>query len=261
MKHSPIFGAFALCALSLCVFAAASASAAELTAVTCEAVTPGTGSYQTSACETPKVLGGNFETKALPVGTTTEVTGSIVGTARLKGNAALLSVEITCEEADVTGHVTNREPSAGKHTIEGSKIVVDYTKCHASLQADTTRTCRVEDIATATKDTILTKELKATTTTEHSIKFEPAAPPTIAEFWILNESTPGESGCPIPKVKAIVTGSVVGIANTTKHNHVTFEPATNGGLLKLNGGAATYEATHSAVMKGTTNLVGAETFT
>jgi len=58
-----------------------------------------------------------------------------------------------------------------------------------------------------------------------------------------------------------VTGSLLGVADTTKHNHVTFTPATNGGLLKANGGALSYEGTNTAVMKGTTNLVGAETFT
>ncbi len=260
MRRSSILGALVLCALALCTFGVANASAAELTAVTCEAVTAGTGNYKTSACETPKVAGSNFETKALPVGQTTEVTGEAVGKTVLKGVAAFLNVEITCEKAETTGHVTNREESAGKHTIEGSKIIIDYKECHASLQSDTTKTCRVEDVATSTKDTILSKELKSMSTTEHNIKFEPVAGP-ILEFWILPESTPGGSGCPIVKVKVTVTGSVLGVANTEKHNHVTFTPATNGGLLKMLGGAASYEATHKAVMKGTTNLVGAETFT
>jgi hypothetical protein len=265
MKRSSILGAPVLCALSLCGFAAANASASELTAVTCESVTAGTGNYKTSACETPKVAESNFETKALPVGQTTEVTGSGVGKAVLKAVVAFLNVEITCEETEVSGHVTNREPSAGKHTIEGSKIFIDYEKCHVSLQSNTMKNCKVEDIATATRDTILSKELKSTSATEHSIKFEPAvAGGPFAEFWILNilnEATSGESGCPIPKAKVTVTGSVLGVATTEKHNHVTFTPATNGGLLKANGGAATYEGTSNAVMKGTTNLVGAETFT
>ncbi len=260
MKRSSILGALALCALSLCAFAAVNASAAELTAVTCEQVAAGTGKYQDATCTTPKEEGKNFETKALPVDTTTEVTGSSVGNAVLRGVVAFLNVEITCKETEVTGHVTNREPVNGKHTIEGVKIFIDYKKCHASLQSDTTKTCRVEDIATGNKDTIRTTELKSTTTTDHNIKFEPVA--AFAEFNILNEPTVGEAGpCPIPKTKVTVTGSVLGVANTTKHNHITFEPATNGGLLKANGGAASYEGTNTAVMKGTTNLVGAQTFT
>ncbi len=262
MKRSSMLGALVLCALLLGGLGAVNASAAELTAVTCEEVEPGKGNYETSACETPKVAGSNFVTKALPVGQTTEVTGSGVGKAILKGVVAFLNVEITCEETEITGHVTNREPSAGKHTIEGSKIFNDYKKCHASLQSDTTKTCRVEDIATAKKDTILTKELKSSTTTEHNVKFEPAAVGgSLADFNVLNESTPGESGCPIPKTKVTVAGSVLGVADTSKHHHVTFTPATNGGSLKVNGGAASYEGTSNTVVKGTANSVGAETFT
>ncbi len=263
-RGKSILGALALCALSVCVFAAANASAAELTAVTCGAVGAGTGKYKDATCTTPKEEGKNFDTTAIPVGTTTPVTGSGVGKAILKGTVAFLKVEITCENTDVKGHVTNREPSAGKHTIEGSKIFIDYTECHASLESDTTKTCRVEDIATGNKDTILTKELKSTTTgTAHDIKFEPAvAGQPFAEFNILNEKTLAEKeACPIPKTKVTVTGSVLGVANTTKHNHVTFTPATNGGLLKANGGAASYEGTNTGVMEGTTNLVGAQTFT
>jgi hypothetical protein len=263
-RGKSILGALALCALSLCAFAAANASAAELTAVTCEAVAAGTGNYKTSACETPKVGGSGFETKALPVGQTTEVTGSQAGEteAVLRGVVAFLNVEITCKKTDVSGHVTNREPSAGKHTIEGSKIFIDYKECHASLQSDTNKTCEVEDVATKIKGTILTKELKSTTTTEHNIKFEPVVVGgPFAEFKILTSNTPGTEPCPIPASTVKVTGSVLGVADTTKHDHVTFTPATNGGLLKANGGAASYQGTNTAVMKGETKPVSAETFT
>ncbi len=259
MKRSSILGALVLCALALGGLGAVNASAAELTAVTCQEVTPGTGKYKTSACETPQTAESNFETKALPVGTTTEVTGSSVGNAVLKGVVAFLNIEITCEETSGTGHVTNREPSAGKHTIEGAKILIDYKKCHAALQADTTKKCEVESITGTpnVKGTIATNELKSTTTTEHNVKIEPAvAGSSFVEFKILKT---GECGIPTTTVK--VTGSVLGVANTSKHNHVTFTPATNGGLLKANGGAASFEGTTTGVMKGTTNVVGAQTFT
>ncbi len=260
MRRRSILGALAVCALSLCAFAAASASAAELTAVTCEGVTAGTGKYQTSACETPKVEASNFETKALPVGTTTEVTGSGVGKAVLKGFIAFVNVEVTCEETSITGHVTNVELSAGKHTIEGRKILIDYKKCHASLQSDTTKKCEVESITGTpnVKGTIATNELRSNVTSEHNIEFRPvvSAAEIFAEFKILKT---GE--CPIPTTTAKVTGAVLGVANTTKHSHVTFDPFTNGGLLRVNGGAASYEGTNTAVMKGTSNVVGAQTFT
>ncbi len=39
-----------------------------------------------------------------------------------------------------------------------------------------------------------------------------------------------------------VNGSVLGVANTTKHSHVTFDPFTNGGLLRINGSALDIKA-------------------
>ena len=262
MRRSSMLGALGLCTLALCAFAAANASAAELTAVTCQEVPAGTGNYKTSACETPKVAGSNFETVALPKDQTTEVTGSSVGKAVLKAVVAFLNIEITCEKTEGTGHATNREPTAGKHTIEGSKIIIDYSECHASLQSDTTKTCEVEDVATKTKGTILTKELKSTTTTEHNVKTEPvAAGGPFVEFKILTSNTPGTGACPIPASTVKVTGSLIGVADTSKHSHVTFTPATNGGLLKANGSAASFEGTNTGVQKGTSTVSGAETFT
>ena len=259
MRRSSILGALALCALALCAFAAANASAAQLTAVGCEEVAKGTGNYSTSACETPKKAASNFETKAAPLNQTKEATGSGIGNAVLKGVVAFLNIEITCEETSITGHVTNREPEAGKHVIEGSKIVNDYKKCHASLQSDTTKKCEVESITGTpnVKGTIATNELKSTTTTEHNIKFEPAAAGgAFAELKILKT---GE--CAIPTTTVKVTGSLLGVANTEKHSHVTFTPATNGGLLKANGSAASFEGTNTGVQKGTSTVSGAETFT
>ncbi len=257
-RSKSILGALALCALSLCAFGAVNASAAQLTAVTCVEVGPNEGQYNNAQCETPKQQ-GNYETKAIPLKETTEVTGSSVGNAVLKGVVAFLNVEITCEETGVTGHVTNTEPKIGEHVITGSKIFIDYKKCHASLQSDTTKKCEVESITGTpnVKGTVATNELQSTTTTEHNIKFEPvAAGGAFAEFKILKT---GE--CPIPTTTVKVTGSVIGVANTTKHDHITFTPATNGGLLKANGGAASYEGTNTGVMKGTPNRVGAQTFT
>ena len=73
-RPKSIIGALVLCALSICAFAASSASASGLTAVTCEEKGAG-GHYNTAACATPEVA-GNFETKALPLNTATEVTAT-----------------------------------------------------------------------------------------------------------------------------------------------------------------------------------------
>jgi hypothetical protein len=257
MKRSSILGALAVCALSLCAFGAIDASAAGLTAVTCEEVAVGTGNYKTSACETPKQAGSNFETKAIPLNQTTEVTGSAIGGVVLGGTVALVKVEITCAKTAGTAHLKNIEPKAGEMKIEGSKIFIDYSECHAALQANTVKKCEVESITgtAGVKGTIATTELKGLTTTEHNGTIEPAVGTTFAEFKILKT---GE--CTIPTVTVKVTGSVNGVADTGKHSHITYTPATNGGGLKVNGIAGSFEGTTTGVMKGTTNLVAAETF-
>jgi hypothetical protein len=253
-RRKSILGVLALCALSVCAFGAANASAAGLTAVTCEE--KGAGSkYNSSACATPAVA-GNWETTQVPAGTVTEVTGTAVGTSVLKGTVALTKVEITCGKTATTGNLKNIE-AGGEMKIEGTNIVNDYTECHASLEANTAKKCEVESITgtKGVKGTIATNSLKSLSGTEHKITFEPTtAGGAFAEFNILKGECLGATA------KVTVTGSVIGIANTEKHHHITFTPATNGSNLKANGGAASYQGTYTLIMKGTANLIGAETF-
>jgi hypothetical protein len=254
MTRKSILGVLALCALSLCAFGATHASAAGLTAVTCNEVGAG-GKYNSSACATPAVA-GNWETTQVPLNMVTEITGSAIGTSVLKLVAAGGNIEVTCGKDTTTGNIKNIE-SGGEMKIEGSSIVNDYTECHASLQANTAKKCEIESVTgtAGVKGTFATNSLKSLSATEHKITFEPtSAGAPFAKFKILKGECLGAT------VEVTLAGSVVGIANTEKHNHVTFTPATNGTGFKANGFAASLEGTNSDVMKGTTNLIAAETF-
>jgi len=255
MTRKSILGVLALCALSLCAFGAANASAAGLTAVTCEEVEPGTGKYNTSECATPAVK-GNFETKAITAAKTA-LTGSQVSEfSRLKATVALSKVEVTCTATMTDGKATNIEVG-GEMRVEGIETVNEYSGCHASLEANTAKKCEVESVSgtAGIKGKIFTNSLKSMTGPEHKVTFEPTIKEgSFAKFKILKGECLGTTA------EVNVTGSVIGIANTEKHHHLTFEPATNGANLKANGGPATYEGTYTTVMKETTKHVGLETF-
>ena len=260
-----LISALALCALAVYAFAAVSASASELTAVTCEKVGPG-GHYNTSQCATPEVS-GEFETKAIPVNTTTEVTGSATEIEpTLRATIGGSAVTVVCASTEIVGAtVTNREPSAGKHTIEGTATRTTFTGCKAVLKANEARSCLVEEVTgptPGTKGMISTTAIKGTSTgVEHKGKVSPAEGELFTKFTILNKAKGGVE-CPfVADVAVEVKGSVEGEANTTNHAHATFTEANNGTALKANGGTANYLTTVGGVMAGTTTVVGAQTFT
>ena len=258
-RTKSIIGSLVLCALAICAFAAASASASELTAVACENVGAG-GKYNTSACATPEVA-GNFETKALALNTATEVTAkSTEAEPMLRATLGGSAVTIQCTASELVGaKITNRETAAGKHEIETTATENKYTGCKAVLKANEARNCLVEGSAVGT---ISTKGLKGLTTgVEHKVKFSPAEGELFAKFTILNKAKGGVE-CPFAAdVVVEVKGSVEGEANTTNHAHLTFTEANNGTALKANGGTANYIDTVGGVMKATTTVVGAQTFT
>jgi hypothetical protein len=265
-RTKSIIGALALCALSICAFAAASASAApELTAVTCKEKVG--GKYNTSHCETPGVA-GNFETVALPLNETTEVTAKSTETEpALRATIAGAKVTIKCSGSESVGaFVANTEPSAGKHTISTKVTRVTYSNCHAYLASNEARFCSVKGVTEpGGSGMISTTALKASTTgVNHQTKTEPQVGTEFAKFTIEKAgSTPEtEKECFFPNdVPVSVTGSVEGEANTTKHGHKTYTEANNGMGLKANGVTANYIDTVGGFMKDTQNTVGAETFT
>jgi hypothetical protein len=260
-----LIGALALCALSTCAFAATSASAAELTAVTCSEVP--SGSYESSHCNTPKKAGG-FETTALPLNTPTEVTSvSTEDELALRATLGGAKLTIKCTSSESIGaSITNMEPSAGKHTISTTATRITNSNCHAYLASNENRRCVVVGTTEpGGEGMISTTALKGSTTgVNHQFKVEPATGTEIAKFTIKKEgSNPTtEKECFFKNdVSVTLTGSVEGEANTGKHSHKTFTEANNGTALKANGATANYLDTRGGVMKDTDTTVGTETFT
>ena len=268
-----LISTLALCALAVCAFGAAGASASELTAVACENVGAG-GHYNTSQCATPEVS-GNFETRALALNAPTEVTAATTGAGgegevpTLRLTAGGVTMTIICGSSELVGaKITNKETAAGKHEIEGTAERDTYSNCHAVLKANEARKCVIEEVTgpnPGTHGMISTNPLKALTTgVEHRVKVEPVSAGTFTEFKIKKKGTTPETEneCFLNvDLVVVLTGSVEGEANTTNHAHLTFTVANNGTALKASGAVANYLDTVGGVMKGTTNVVGAQTFT
>jgi len=242
-RGKSIIGALLLSALAMGVLGAgnASASVTGLTAVTCQGVAAETGDFGTSECATPEVAKGNFKTVAVPEGT--KVVSTSAEEPVLEGTVALAKIRVTCEKSTGTGKVTNT--TVGEEMkAHGTETVIHYTECHARRISAPGETCVVRDPATLNKGTIQTNKLTTTTLANHEVSVQPEEGEVFAEFEILNEGTE----CKIPKSTVKVTGTVIGIANTEKHNHLSFDPSTNGSKLKANGGAATYKGTEVGYM-------------
>ena len=134
------------------------------------------------------------------------------------------------------------------------------------LKSNEARFCEVEEVTGPNPGTIgmiSTTALKGMNTgVEHQIITEPKEGTLFSKFNILSKTEkPGNECFFNAKVPVEVTGKVEGEANTTNHAHLTFTEANNGTALKANGGAAKYLDTVGGVMTGTTNVVGAQTFT
>jgi hypothetical protein len=264
-RAKTLAGALALCAVSICAFAAASASAApELTAVTCKEKVG--GKYNTSHCETP-ITGSGFETEVLPLNVTTEVTAKSVTEPALRATIAGAKITIKCASSEAVGaFVANTEPSAGKHTISTKVTRNTYSNCHAYLKENETRKCVVVGTTEpGGEGMISTKALKGTTTgVNHQVKLEPVEGTEIVKFTIKKAGTNAatEKECFFgTDVPVSVTGSVECEADTTKHSHKTCTEANNGTALKANGATVNYIDTVVATMAGGGTTVGAETFT
>ena len=254
-----LISTLALCALAVCAFGAAGASASELTAVACENVQAGSH-YNTSQCATPAV-GGTFETRSLALNTETEVTAkSTEIEPMLRATLGGSAVTIICASSELAGSkVTNRETATGKHEVEYTTTSGEFTGCKAVLKANEARSCLVEGSAVGTIKTAALKGL--TTGVEHKLKLSPQEGELFVKFTILNKAKGGVE-CPFAAdVPVEVKGSVEGEANTENHAHSTFTEANNGTALKANGGTANFLCTYGGVMKGTTTVVGMQTFT
>jgi len=243
-RGKSLIGVLVLSALALGVLGAGSASAAGMTAVVCENVGAG-GEFETEHCGTGE---GKGEFSTVPVENGTVVT-SEGANPKLEATVALAKVIVTCEKSVGTGQVTN--VTVGEEMkAHGTETIITYSGCHARRLSAPGETCKINN-----GGTITTNKLTTTTLTNHEVTVEPEGATPFAVFEILNEGTE----CKIPKTTVTVTGTVIGIANTEKHSHLTFEPATNGSKLKANGGAANYTGTEVGHMGAEGPTVGLTT--
>jgi hypothetical protein len=249
--------AVAACAALTAALGATSASAAGLTAVKCVKAGGGGGKYNNSHCETPQSP-GEFETVPLELNLTTELEGEAVGTPVAQATIAGLKLQQRCNTADYASALKNVE-EGGEMRIKGTISTFTLTECVAVLVSNPARTCDVEGItAPGGKGTVSFTPLTAITGAEHKVTIKPAEGELFSKFKILTTGTECFFGTAVP---VEVKGSIEAVANTEKHSHLTFTPATNGGNLKANGSPATLEATILGWMKGEPETtVGAETF-
>jgi len=261
-RRRSIIGALVLCALSVCAFGAASASAGEgLTAVECVETAPGKGKFNTSHCETPESP-GNFETTAFNLNETVKVEGTAEGISTLAAKISLTETIVDCTKAHTTGAVTNVTVEISKGVFEmrahGTEAVTVYSECMARLKAKTTAEEQCEVVGSAS-GVITTNPLTSTTGPNHEVTFSEPSGGNIATFTIVKKAINGKV-CNLPETKNIpVKGTAIADANTTKHTHLTF---AGKGTLTVGGAAATYSGTNKGYMAGEPeNTVSLETET
>jgi hypothetical protein len=256
-RRKSILGALLLCALAVCAFGAASASAEGLTAYTC---TEGTGAdeYSDSHCLVENPGAGPFATVKITE-PETAVTIESVSAPKLTATIALSKITVECESSmSEGGTITNKV--GPPMSVEGKNGRAHYTNCRAFLQSNPEKACTVKNkIVNENVGTITTTVLKSTTefsATEHFIKFEPQEGTKFAEFILEN----GLGTCPAALIgsNVQVTGAARGRVPTSPHSHITFD-ATSGSTLKAGGAAATYDATERVTMAGTEKTIGLTT--
>lgn len=266
-------GALLLCALSICAFGAASASAEGLTAVEC--VELPSGKYNTSQCLTPAVP-GNFETVVIAGKQEVEGTATVpvaggghkVGTTAepavvFHSTFAGIEVTVTCATAHASGGTIENKTEGTLMRIHLTGSSATYTDCHASPRTKPTKICTVQGVAPATPvGQIKTNPTTGTTGLEHKLTLKPVEGETFTKFKL--NASGGE--CFLgAAVEVTVTGEGEGEINTTTHSHVTSNELTGGEKLKANGAKATLTATGTGFTKRAKEtdpqvLVGAETF-
>ena len=275
-RSRTLLGALLLCAVSICAFAAASASATGLTAVQCEQVAAGTGKYNNSHCTTPQSP-GNFETVVIPKNTKKEVEGTDTRTktAGEGGGHGLgetakpvtvlhftgvgVSITVTCGTGNATGG--SLENLEGPNRIVTTGASVTWTECHASPKTEPTRSCKVQGTAPAEpENAIKTNPSTATTGPDHKIVVKPTEGGTFTKFNVLGASTP--TCFTSATIGVTVTGELWGRADTTTHSHLTFDEVSNAGSpFRANGNVASITETVTGFTKGNKEAtVGAETF-
>jgi hypothetical protein len=279
-RYKSIIGALVLCALSICAFAAASASAEGLTAVECKEVGTGNGNYNSNHCTTPKNVGGKYDTRvitgALEVeGKDTRVINKETGEHGLGStenpvavfhaqSLGGLEITVTCGKGNITGGTIENIAGPPEMRIHTTGAVATWSECHAAPRTKPTRTCAVQSHEPEEPvGSIKTNKLTATTGENHkvTIEAEEVGKP-ITKFEIIGGSTAGACIFALgTNVTITVTGKAVARADTTTHSHLTFDEVSNKeGTLEINGFPATQTETVTGFKKGNEEAtIGAET--
>jgi hypothetical protein len=259
-RSKSIIGALVLCALAVCAFGAASASAVEgekgLTAAECKKVGVG-NEFNSGQCITGA---GSGEFATVPFEGTKEIEATVTQNshklgnteepvAKFMGTSGGIAVTVTCGKGKITGKVTNTLEGTEIHRAHGTENVVTYEECHVSKTTDTTKQCKVKQ-AGQVAGTLVTNSLTTTNVgVHHEVTIEPTTPNTVfVEFEIEKSSTP--TCFTVVNLPIKVTGKVKADANTETHNHITLTTTTNGPDFKANGAEAMYESTQTGWLKG-----------
>jgi len=143
------------------------------------------------------------------------------------------------------------------HVVEA---VLTLTECHASPEAQPTKTCTLQGTAPAgAVGEVKTNKMTALTGSEHKMSVKPETGSVFTEFKI--NASGGECFLKSP-MPVKVTGEVVGIIDTATHSHLTLNQANQEGTpLRANGAVTTATETVAGFTKGNKEaVIGGETF-
>jgi hypothetical protein len=238
-RRKSILGALLLCAVAVCAFGAANASATTL--YVCEEVAKGTGKFTDSHCE--KAGEGNFATVAAKEGEAKEVTPTQTTEFVVKVTIAGILTESHCEEWTGTGKATN-ELVGGVMQNVGTGLSLEAAKCVLTKPAG--QECVLKGgkfvIPSATSLTETVGEVS-------KVKFTPTGK-NFTEVIIEKCKTAGLNGT-YP-----VEGTASGIINAA--NPAKLEFTSTSSALTLGGRPVTFTGTAHGVLKGTEQTVALE---
>jgi hypothetical protein len=206
-RRKSIFGVSLLCAICLCAFGAASATATTL--YVCEKVAAGTGTWNDANCEEP---GGKkeFATKATGLNVPTTLVGNSSTAFVLNATIAKTAVTISCKREESTGTATNTEIGGIQHN-EGSGMVLTFKECvFAGLKG-----CALS------ATTVVSEKLTSETFTEAAVtyvRFLPPASGTLIPFTLATCSNTALNGA------YQFTGNAVG---RSENSTLVFDTASN----------------------------------
>jgi hypothetical protein len=225
-------GALLACALCLCGFTAANASAANLHLHECASsgfttvMTP----FEDSNCTTTKV-GGGFGWKVIPTGTSVTANVASPTTQTLATTVGGVKFKIECSGLNGGGSAKNE----GEKII-GSGIVLHYTGC--SAVEPTGGKCTVA--AELTTNTLKSESIEG----EMKIKYEPSAAGPLITIAVSGASCPEAL-----KGNKEVTGSATALVEESGMGKIE-EFTSTSSALKYAGQASTYTGTNGLKTAG-----------